>query len=78
MSFNLSKHQLVPKHAKISDTEKKKLFEAYGIESRSLPKILKDDPAIAKLELKAGDIVKVERASKTAGVAYYYRVVADE
>lgn len=78
MTFNVGKHVLVPKHSKLSETEKKKLLETFSVNIYSLPKIVKIDPAIVKLEVKAGDIIKVERASKTAGVAYYYRVVVDE
>jgi len=75
MSFDINKHELVPKHTKISDSEKSKLLAAYHIEGKGLPKISKSDSAIAKLDLKAGDIVKIERISKTAGITHYYRQV---
>ncbi|HIG93085.1 MAG: DNA-directed RNA polymerase subunit H [archaeon GW2011_AR9] len=78
MAFDISKHNLVPKHTKVSDSEKAKLFEKYLIGARELPKIMKDDPAIAKLSLKGGDIVKIERASKTVGMTTYYRAVVEE
>lgn len=74
----MSHHVLVPKHLKVSDSEKEKLLEKYHISTKELPKILKDDPALAKLNLKEGDLVKVERNSKTAGVSFYYRVVMNE
>lgn len=77
MAFDINKHFLVPKHTKISEAEKKKLLETYNINFTALPKILKDDPAIAKLNLKAGDVVKIERESKTAGNTVYYRVVIE-
>jgi len=69
------KHQLVPKHTKISEAEKKRLLEKYGVNQAALPKIFKSDSAIAKMELKAGDIIKIERPSRTAGLTQYYRVV---
>ncbi|MEW5896098.1 MAG: DNA-directed RNA polymerase subunit H [Nanoarchaeota archaeon] len=75
MTFNITKHQLVSKHTKANDSEKKALFEKYNINGQALPKILKDDPAIAHLSVKAGDVIKIERVSKTAGVTYYYRLV---
>lgn len=78
MAIDVIKHTLVPKHSKVSDSEKQKLFATYNIEARALPKIVKNDSAIAKLDVKIGDIVKIERISKTAGVASYYRVVVDE
>ncbi len=75
MSFDIHKHELVPKHTKLSDSEKSKLFAEYNIEGKGLPKISKSDPAIEKLDLKAGDIIKIERISKTAGITNYYRQV---
>ncbi|MBS3166174.1 DNA-directed RNA polymerase subunit H [Candidatus Woesearchaeota archaeon] len=77
MTFEVNKHNLVPKHSKVSDSEKAKLLEKYGIAVKELPKIHNSDPAIVKLNLKMGDVVKIERESKTAGTAVYYRVVID-
>lgn len=78
MTVDITKHLLVPKHSKVSEAEQKKLLEKYSITLRQLPKIQKDDPAIAKLGVKAGEIIKIERDSKTAGKTYYYRVVAED
>lgn len=77
MAFDISKHELVPKHSKLNDSEKKNLLEKYNLVATSLPKIMKEDPAIAKLKVKVGDVIKIERISKTAGAAVYYRVVMD-
>jgi len=77
MPSDTNKHFLVPKHSKASDAEVKKILEKFSINSVDLPKILKDDPAVAKLNLKSGDVVKIERDSKTAGQTIYYRVVID-
>ncbi len=78
MSFEVKKHLLVPKHTKASDSETKLLLEKYKIQVKSLPKIFNTDSAIAGLDVKAGDIIKIERESKTAGTSIYYRVVVDE
>lgn len=75
--MDITSHNLVPKHSKVSDSEKEKIFEKYSITTKELPKIFKSDPAIAGLSVKIGDIIKVERESKTAGVSIYYRVVID-
>jgi len=75
MTFNITKHKLVPKHSKLSESEKEKVLEAYGITIKQLPKISKEDPAIKSFDVKNGDIIKIERPSKTAGTAIYYRVV---
>ncbi|MBD3209128.1 DNA-directed RNA polymerase subunit H [Candidatus Woesearchaeota archaeon] len=71
-------HTLIPKHAKISDKEKEALFERYHITIRELPKIFKDDPAIAHLDAKENDVIKVERKSMTADAAVFYRGVINE
>jgi len=77
MAFDVSKQELVPKHSKLNDSEKKKLFENYKIDLKSLPKILDGDPAIANLKAKAGDVIRIDRASKTAGTTIYYRAVIE-
>ncbi len=78
MAFDVTTHNLVPKHVKISDSEKEKFLQEQVLATRQLPKILKTDPAILHLKTQAGDIIKVERKSITAGVSLYYRVVVDE
>jgi DNA-directed RNA polymerase subunit H len=73
-----TQHTLIPKHSKLSDSEKKQLLEQYQINLAALPKIQVKDSAIVKLNLKDGDVVKIARESKTAGLSYYYRVVINE
>ncbi len=73
----VSKHVLIPKHIKIGEKEKKELLEKYNISLKELPKILKDDPAIASLNVKPGDVIKVIRKSPTAGEAIFYRGVTN-
>ncbi|MFH0701829.1 MAG: DNA-directed RNA polymerase subunit H [Candidatus Woesearchaeota archaeon] len=77
MAFDVNKHFLIPKHTKLNDSEKSKLLEKYNINSMALPKIMDDDPAIAKLDAKVGDVIKIERKSKTSGVTTYYRLVIE-
>jgi len=77
MTLNIQTHNLVPKHFKLSDSEKYKLFEKYKVNAKEFPKILKDDPAIVNLKVNIGDVIKIERESKIAGIAYYYRVVVE-
>lgn len=78
MSFNVTTHQLVCKHSKVADTEKESLLQKYDITQHDLPKIMSHDPAIKHLSAKAGDIVKIERESKTAGKSAYYREVIED
>jgi DNA-directed RNA polymerase subunit H len=74
--FEVAKHELVPKHSKLSEKETKELFEKYSIEILNLPRIFKNDPAIQELDIKEGDIVKISRKSPTAGETVFYRRVA--
>ncbi|MEK6951180.1 MAG: DNA-directed RNA polymerase subunit H [Nanoarchaeota archaeon] len=75
--MDVSNHFLVSKHSKLAESEKRQLLEQYKVELPALPKIFRSDSAITKLNTKVGDVIKVERASKTAGTFAYYRVVID-
>lgn len=74
--FEVTKHVLVPKHSKVSEKELKEVLERYSIEINMLPRISKSDPAIANLDVKEGDVVKIVRNSPTAGRALFYRRVS--
>ncbi len=69
------KHILVPVHKKISEKEKAELLKKYNITVKELPKILINDPAIAELDAKEGDVVKIIRKSHTSGEIIYFRGV---
>ena len=74
-NIDIRKHMLVPEHSKLTKKEIQKLLEKYNITLNELPKILSIDPAIEKLNVKPGDVIKITRDSPTAGVSIYYRVV---
>ncbi|MBI2546075.1 DNA-directed RNA polymerase subunit H [Candidatus Woesearchaeota archaeon] len=75
--FDVTKHQLVPKHLKVSEKEKAELLKRYNITVKELPKILVDDSAIEHLEVKVDDVVKIIRQSPTAGEVLFYRCVTN-
>jgi len=75
MAFKVSDHVLVPKHTKLGEKEREQLLERYNIRPMDLPKISIDDPAIATLEVKSGDIIKITRTSPTTGTTTFYRRV---
>ena len=77
MSFNITTHQLVCEHSKVADTEKEALLKKYDISLQDLPKIMQYDPAIKHLNAKVGDLIKIERQSKTAGKSAYFREVIE-
>lgn len=75
LQFNISRHELVPKHELVSDeSEIKDILEKFMIKTKyQLPIILKTDAMAKYLGLKNGDIVKISRASPTAGEYIVYR-----
>ncbi|MBS3132261.1 DNA-directed RNA polymerase subunit H [Candidatus Woesearchaeota archaeon] len=75
--FSLDKHSLIPKHSKLSEKEKKELFEKYSISEKELPKMSKNDAAIQGLGAAPGDIIRITRQSYTAGESFFYRVVTN-
>ncbi|MEM4152584.1 MAG: DNA-directed RNA polymerase subunit RpoH/Rpb5 C-terminal domain-containing protein [Candidatus Pacearchaeota archaeon] len=66
-------HVLQPKHTKLKPEESKALLEKFNITPQQLPKIRKKDPALPE-DAKVGDIIKIERKTKT-GKVFYYRLV---
>lgn len=73
--FDVTKHALVPKHSKISEKEKKALTDKYSLSMKELPKIFVNDPGLAHVGAKEGDIIKITRSSATAGETTFYRRV---
>lgn len=75
--IDASKYVFVPKHSKASEKEKEELLKKYDISLSQLPRISKKDAALADINLKIGDVVKIIRKSHTSGEAVFYRVVFD-
>lgn len=67
----------MPKHVKLSDKEKEALLKKYNATLKELPKILKTDQAIANLNAKPGDVIKIIRESSTAGKSVFYRGIVN-
>ncbi|MBD3248682.1 DNA-directed RNA polymerase subunit H [Candidatus Woesearchaeota archaeon] len=72
---DVKNHVLIPKHKKLSEKDKKELFEKYNITLKELPKIPLDDPALADIDAKEGDVIKITRESLTTGKSIFYRGV---
>jgi DNA-directed RNA polymerase subunit H len=77
-NISVQKHVLVPKHTKASEAEKKRVLKAHNIDVTQLPRIKLSDPALRGMDVKEGDVIKIERPSYTAGVSIYYRGVTNE
>jgi len=75
--IDITKHVLVPKHEKVSEKEKAEVLEKFSVLAADMPRIRKKDPAIKHLSCKTGDMIRIDRASPTAGETVFYRVVVN-
>jgi len=75
LMFNPTKHQLVPKHSKLTPEETTEVMEKYLIKGKAqMPFILHTDVIAKWIGLKQGDVVKIERYNENSGLYNYYRV----
>lgn len=77
LMINLIDNILVPRYEILDhDTDDFKTFcELYNCKKRNIPKLYSNDPMARYYNLKKGDIVRVIRASETAGLSSFYRIV---
>jgi len=73
---DVSQHELVPEHTVLSDDEVDDVLEEYGIEPTDLPKIKRKDPALPD-DAEEGDVIEIERDSRTTENAIVYRLVIE-
>ena len=73
--LNVLDHVMVPDHQIMSEEEVSELLSHYNITTEQLPKIYNDDPAVKTIGAEVDDVIKVIRASHTAGRAEAYRLV---
>ncbi|KAK7196797.1 DNA-directed RNA polymerase II/III subunit [Novymonas esmeraldas] len=75
LAVNITHHELVPKHAPLSDEEVKEVLHAHALELHQLPRILSTDPVARYYGLERGRVVRIERKSMSAGLYVSYRQV---
>ena len=71
----VAEHLFVPKHEIVPEDRIEELVKKFGSDRDKLPQIMRSDPAVVEIGAKKGDIIKITRASHTAGTSVYYRVV---
>ena len=73
--FNITKHELVPKHELLSKSEIEELLKKYRCTVNQLPKVFKTDPISKYYGAKTGDVFKIYRNSSSLGKTIAYRYV---
>jgi DNA-directed RNA polymerase subunit H len=73
---DVSTHELVPDHSVLEQAELEDVLAEYDIKKTDLPKIKRTDPGLPD-EAEVGDVIKIERDSRTTDRAVVYRLVID-
>ena len=74
--MDVSEHTLVPEHTRMDDDAVDVVLEEYDIDRTDLPKIKASDPALPA-EAGVGDVIRIERDSRTTDKAVVYRLVIE-
>ena len=74
--MDVSEHTLVPEHTIVDEDDFDEVLEEYDIKRTDLPKIKRSDPALPD-EAEVGDVIRIERDSRTTDRAVVYRLVIE-
>tara|TARA_B110001450_G_scaffold1721_1_gene1971 strand:+ start:11398 stop:12021 length:624 start_codon:yes stop_codon:yes gene_type:complete len=74
LQFNILNHVLVPKHSILSKPEEIEFKKKFNILDNNIPDISYFSPVSLVLGIRPHDIVKIERKSRTAIKADFYRI----
>ena len=75
LTFNVTEHEIVPKHIILSNEEKENLLKQYNITDITKINFIKQNDAVAKYYgMKKDDVCKIIRKSETAGLYTNYRL----
>lgn len=73
----MTDHVLVPTHEILSAEEKKEILAQFNATEEQFPFLFSIDPVVREIGAKPGDMLKITRASDTAGETTYYRFVVE-
>jgi DNA-directed RNA polymerase subunit H len=71
---DVSQHELVPEHTLLDAAAVEEVLQEYNVSKTNLPKIKRTDPALPE-GAEPGDVVRIERDSRTTDRAIVYRLV---
>lgn len=74
LQFNILNHVLVPKHSILSKPEEMEFKKKFNVLDNNIPDISYFSPVSLVLGIRPNDIVKIERKSRTAIKADFYRI----
>jgi len=75
LQFNIQKHVMVPVHTIMTADEIDNIRKKYNINANNqFPEISRFDPVAQTIYMRPGQVCKIERPSKTAITALYYRI----
>lgn len=75
LSFNITKHKLVPKHRKCSTEEKNAILKKFNTPLKNYPCISHQDAVSRYYAFSPGDLIEITRNSPTSGIYVTYRYV---
>lgn len=77
LQFNVTKHELVPVHKKLSEEESKDILKRYSLTGKQqLPLLSKDDVISKYYNYKSGDIIEITHTNTSQNREYtFYRCV---
>lgn len=78
LTYNVSKHVMVPKHEIIHPSKKQEIKQIYFLDRlEQLPTLLKEDPVAKYYGMRNGDICRITRENPNIGTSIFYRYVSD-
>lgn len=72
--FNVSRHQMVPKHRILSTHETSELLKNYNCTIKNIPTIKRDDPQAKYIGLRPKQICEITVYNPTSGITKRYRL----
>lgn len=75
LTFNITKHELVPKHVLLNENEIQEVIDKYNTPKNMFPKMNSDDPVAKYYGAKSGDMFKIYRKSHSVGKTIAYRMI---